>query len=130
MEPFNQLLGESRMSTWRYIVAKIWITICHREIDMARCSFHSTGKGWLVNLSVAINRIDPHYTKEAVVALHARLEAVAVRLAWMIGPDDAIQFVTGEDETPRQFYKQWLKKDDGRIEVSERRLIHEAQPGG
>jgi hypothetical protein len=45
----------------------------------------------------------------------------------MLGPEDAIQFVCGEDTTPRQFYKQWLKKSGREIEMSERQTIHEPQ---
>jgi len=92
---------------------------------MSRCSFHSTGKGWLVNLSLPINKIVPDYTKDDAVVFHERLKAIAVRLAWMLEPDDAIQFVSGEDATPRQFYKQWLKKNGSSIEVSERQTIHD-----
>ena len=87
---------------------------------MSRCSFHSIGKGWLVNLSLPMNRIASNHTKEDALVSHARLEAVAVRLAWMLGPDDAIQFVSGEDVTPRQFYKQWLTRDGRGVKVSER----------
>ena len=58
--------------------------------------------------------------------LHPQLEAAAVRLAWMLGPGDAIQFVSGEDTTPKQFYKQWLTKDGGRVKVSEKQTIREA----
>ena len=93
---------------------------------MTRCSFHSTGHGWLVNLSLPINRIIPKYTKEDVLMFHQRLEAVAVRLAWMLGPEDAIQFVTGEDVTPRQFFKQELTRNGSGIRVSERQTIHGA----
>ena len=57
---------------------------------------------------------------------HTRLEAIAVRMAWMLGPHDSIQFVSGEDVTPRQFYKQTLTRDDGGVKVSERQTIHEA----
>jgi len=115
------------MSTWRYILSKFWLMVRHREIRMSRCSFHSVGKGWLVNLSLPINRVAPNYTKEDAFLFHERLQAIAMRLAWMLGPDDAIQFVSGEDTTPRQFYKQWLKKNGRQIEMSERRTIHEAQ---
>ena len=79
-----------------------------------------------MNLSLPVNRIVANYTREDAVRFHARLEAVALRLAWMLGPDDAIQFVSGEDATPRQFYKQWLKKDGAGVKVSERQTIHEA----
>ena len=81
------------MRTWRYILSKFWLTVRHRQIKMSRCSFHSVGKGWLVNLSLPINRIVPNYTKEDATFFHERLQAIAVRLAWMLGPDDAIQFV-------------------------------------
>ena len=94
---------------------------------MSRCSFHSVGKGWLVNLSLPVNKIAPNYTNEDAVHFHERLQAIAVRLAWMLGPEDAIQFVSGEDKTPRQFYTQWLKKNGRNIEMSERQKIHEAQ---
>jgi hypothetical protein len=93
---------------------------------MRRDSFHSIGKGWLVNLSLPVNRIAAHYTREDAVMFHTQLEAVAVHLAWMLGPDDAIQFISGEDETPRQFYKQWLTRGSGGVKVSERQTIHEA----
>jgi len=76
-----------------------------------------------VNLSLPVNRIAARYTREDAVMFHTRLEAVAVRLAWMLGPDDAIQFVSGEDATPRQFYKQWLTRDGGRVKISERQTI-------
>jgi hypothetical protein len=79
-----------------------------------------------VNLSFPVNRNVPNYTKEDALISHARLEVVAVRLAWMLGPDDTIQFVTGEDATPRQFYKQWLTRTGRGIKVSERQTIHEA----
>lgn len=92
---------------------------------MTRCSFHSIGKGWLINLTLRVNQVVPNYTKEDALRLHSHLEAVAVRLAWVLGPDDAIQFISGEDVTPRQFYKQWLKNDGGKIVVSERQKIHE-----
>ena len=114
------------MSIWRYIVSKVWLAVRHPRIRMSRCSFHSTGKGWLVNLSLPVNRIVASYTREDAVMFHTRLEAVAVRLAWMLGPDDAIQFVSGEDATPRQFYKQLLTRDGGGVKVSERQTIHEA----
>jgi hypothetical protein len=114
------------MSTWRYIASKVWLAVRHPKIHMSRSSFHSVGKGWLVNLSLPVNRIAATYTREDAVMFHTRLEAVAVRLAWMLGPDDAIQFVSGEDVTPRQFYKQWLKREAGRVTVSERQKIHEA----
>jgi hypothetical protein len=84
------------------------------------------GKGWLVSLSLPINRIVPNYTKEDAVVFHERLETIAVRLAWMLGPDDAIQFVSGEDTTPRQFYSQWLKRNGSNIDVSERQTIYDA----
>jgi len=114
------------MSSWRYIASKIWLAVRHPKIRMSRCSFHSVGKGWLVNLSLPVNRIVANYTREDAVMFHTRLEAVAVRLAWMLGPDDAIQFVSGEDATPRQFYKQWLTRHGGGVKVSERQTIHEA----
>src|SRR5437764_9000255 len=114
------------MSTSRYIVSKIWLVVRHPKIRMSRCSFHSTGKGWLVNLSLPTNRINASYTKEDAIMFHERLGAVAVRLAWMLDPDDAIQFVSGEDANPRQFYKQWLKKDGTGIKVSEKQTIHAA----
>ena len=79
-----------------------------------------------MNLSLPVNRIVANYTREDAVMFHTRLEAVAVRLAWMLGPDDAIQFVSGEDATPRQFYKQWLTRHGGGVKVSERQTIHEA----
>lgn len=114
------------MSTWRYIVSKVWLAVRHPRIRMSRCSFQSTGKGWLVNLSLPANRIVANCTREDAVMIHTRLETVAVRLAWMLGPDDAIQFVSGEDATPRQFYKQWLTRVGGRTKVSERQTIHDA----
>ena len=79
-----------------------------------------------MNLSLPVNRIVASYTREDAVRFHTRLEGVAVRLAWMLGPDDAIQFVSGEDTTPRQFYKQWLRRDGGGVSVSERQTLHEA----
>jgi hypothetical protein len=116
------------MSTWGYILSKMWLAMRHPRVQMSRCAFHSTGRGWLVNLSLPINRVAPNYTKQDAVIFHERLQAIAVRLAWLLGPDDAIQFVSGEDVTPRQFYKQWLKKNGSRIEMSERQTIHDAQP--
>jgi hypothetical protein len=68
----------------------------------------------------------PDYTKEDAVIFHEQLQAIAVRLAWMLEPGDAIQFVFGEDTTPKQFYKQLLTKDGEEIEVSERQTIHAA----
>jgi hypothetical protein len=115
------------MSTWRYILSKVWLRVRHRNIRMSRCSFHSVGKGWLVNLSLPINRIAPNYTNEDVLFFHERLQVVALGLAWMLGPADAIQLVSGEDTTPRQFYNPWLKKNGRQIEMSERQTIHEAQ---
>lgn len=41
---------QSFMSTWRYIVSKAWLAVRHRGIHTSGCSFHSIGKGWLVNL--------------------------------------------------------------------------------
>ena len=114
------------MSIWRYIVSYGWLAVRHPKIRMSRCSFHSVGKGWLVNLSLPVNRIVANYTREDADMFHTRLEAVAVRLAWMLGPDDAIQFVSGEDVTPRQFYKQWLTREGRGVKVSERQTIHEA----
>jgi hypothetical protein len=116
------------MSTWKYILSKAWLTLWYRRIRMSRCSFTSVGKGWLVNLSLPINRVVPNYTKEDALKFHEMIKGVAVRLAWMLGPEDAIQIVSGEDATPRQFYKQWLKKNGREIEVSERQTIHEPQP--
>ena len=115
------------MRTWKYILSKLWLTVMHRRVKMSRCSFKSVGKGWLVNLSLPINRIAPNYTEEDAILFHERLQAIAMRLAWMLGPDDAIQFVSGEDTTPRQFYRQCLKKNGGEIEMSERHTVHEAQ---
>jgi hypothetical protein len=99
------------MSTWKYLLSKLWLIVRHGSVKMSRCSFHSVGKGWLVNPSLLINRIAPNYTKEDVILFHARLQTIAVNLAWMLGPEDAIQFVSGDDTTPRQFHKQWLKKN-------------------
>ncbi len=113
------------MSTWRYLVSKVWLAVRHPRIRMSRCSFHSTGQGWLVNLSLPVNKIIPNYTPADALLFHQRLEAVAVRLAWMLGPGDTIQFVSGEEATPRQFYKQQLTKDASGIKISERRTIHE-----
>ena len=115
------------MSTWKYILSKAWLTLRYRRMRMSRCSFTSIGKGWLVNLSLPINRLVPNYTKEDAIKLHEVVKGVALRLAWMLGPEDAIQFVSGEDVTPRQFYKQWLKKNGGKIEISERQTIYEPQ---
>lgn len=115
------------MSTWQYIVSKIWLGVCHPKIRMSRYSLHSAGKGWLVNLSLPVNRFVTNYTKEDAVMLHTQLEVVAIRLAWMLGSDDAIQFVSGEDATPRQFYKQLLTRNsDGEVKVSRRQTIHGA----
>jgi len=114
------------MSTWKYIVSKMWLAVRHRGVRMTRCSFHSVGKGWLVNLSLPVNRIVSSYTREDDIRLHKHLETIAIRLAWMLEPDDAIQFVSGEDATPKQFYKQWLTKDGNGVKVSDRKIIHEA----
>jgi hypothetical protein len=117
------------MSTWKYVVSKVWLTLRYRRIRMSRCSFTSVGKGWLVNLSLPINRLVPNYTKDDALRFHEMVKGVAVRLAWMLGPEDAIQFVSGEDVTPRQFYKQWLRKSGREIEMSALQTIHEPQPG-
>lgn len=114
------------MSWWRYIASKMWLAVRHPKMRMSRYSFHSVGKGWLVTLSLPVNRIVANYTQEDAVMFHARLEAIAIRLAWMLGPGDAIQFISGEDATPRQFYKQWLTRNGGEVKVSERQTIHEA----
>ena len=119
------LVKAKEMSTWRYLISKAWLTLRHPAIRMSRCSFHSVGKGWLINLSLPVNRIVPHYTKDDALLAHERLAAVAARLSWMLGPDDAIQFVSGEDVTPRQFYKQIVTRDGKEIKVSERWTIHE-----
>jgi len=113
------------MSTWRYLLSKAWLTLRHPAIRMTRCSFHSVGKGWLVNLSLPVNKIVPNYTQEDALLAHERLAAVAVRLSWMLGPEDTIQFVSGEDVTPRQFYKQLVTRAGNEIKVSERWTIHE-----
>jgi hypothetical protein len=120
-----ELASFGHMSAWRYIVSKIWLAVRHPRIRMSRCSFHSTGKGWLVNLSLPVNKIVANYTKENIVMFHERLKTIAMRLAWMLEPEDAIQFVSGEDATPRQFYKQWLTRDGRGVNVSERQTIHE-----
>lgn len=56
------------MSTWRYIVSNIWLSIRHPKIHMTRCSFHSARKGWLVNLYLPVNklfRITPRKTRSS-----------------------------------------------------------------
>jgi hypothetical protein len=111
------------MNTWQYAVSKAWLAVRHPRVHISRCSFHSIGKGWLINLSLPVNRITPNYSQDDAIMLHTRLEGIAVSLAWMLGPDDAIQFVSGEDATPRQFFKQDLKKEGGKVKVSERQTI-------
>ena len=64
------------MSMWKYLLSKLWLTVRHRSVKMSRCSFQSVGKGWLVNLSLPINRIAPNYTKEDAILFHERLQAI------------------------------------------------------
>jgi len=112
------------MQTWRYLASKAWLAVSHPKIRMSRCSFHSAGHGWLVNLFLPVNRAAAIYTQADVVLFHTQLEAVAVRLSWMLGPHDVIQFISGEDVTPRQFYKQRLMKIGAELKVSHRQAIH------